>query len=407
MRRRVAVTGLGVVTPLGNSVGAFGEGLFAGRSGVGPITHFPPATLGTRIAAEVREFDPEGYRDRKIPYALQAAREAMADADGVTGDLHDRGLSIALGLELFSMDDLVAHVVQGAGPPASPRARLSFLQTPSDLVVPLLCREHGLFAPPLTHVSACAAGTDAVGTAFRLVASGRRRMVLAGGTDSMVNPLGVGGFVKIRALSRRNDDPERASRPFDQGRDGFVLGEGAAFLVLEDFEDVRNRGARVRAEVLGYGTSFDAGDISRPHPEGRGAIAAMERALADARLSADRVEAVNAHGTGTPLNDPVEALALRAVLGPNSDRVPVYAPKSMFGHLVGAAGAVEAAAAVLALERQVLPPTINLENPDPACDLNHVVGAAQPHPHSVVLSNSFGFGGQNSCILLGRPDEAR
>jgi 3-oxoacyl-[acyl-carrier-protein] synthase II len=279
-----------------------------------------------------------------------------------------------------------------------------FLQTPSDLCVSMLAQRFALCEPPLTHVSACAAGTDALGSAFRMIASGRRRWMMAGGADSMINPLGVAGFCSIGATSTDNDDPPRASRPFDARRSGFVLGEGAGILVLERLEDARARGAEVHAEICGYGASFDAHGISEPHPEGRGAIQAMTRALADAGIRPDEVDCVNAHGTGTPKNDPIETLAIKTVLGARAPRVPVCATKSMTGHLIAAAGAVEAIAAIAGMQASVVHPTINLDRPDPACDLDYVPNAARRYPHRTVLSNSFAFGGQNAAIVLKRFD---
>jgi len=400
MRRRVAVTGMGVVTPIGNTVDAFRESLLDGVSGVGPITLFDPSSLPTRIAAEVK-WDGPILRDRKITFALEAARQAL-DASGRPRG--DGGLSLGIGLELFSMDDLAAMHRPGFLPPASRKDRLSFLQTPSDLCVPLLSRRHDLRRPPLTHVSACAAGTDAIGAAFRRVADGRADWMVAGGTDSMINPLGVGGFCRIGATTTANEEPARASRPFDRRRDGFVLGEGAGMLVLEPLEAARARGATVYAEVAGYGCSFDAHGISEPHPEGRGAWQAMARALDDAGLPPSAVDVVNAHGTSTPKNDPVETAALKRLLGGRAKDVPVCATKSMIGHLISAAGAVEAVAAVACMRAGKVHPTINLDEPDPACDLDYVPRRARPHAQKVVLSNSFGFGGQNASIVLRSPD---
>jgi 3-oxoacyl-[acyl-carrier-protein] synthase II len=278
--------------------------------------------------------------------------------------------------------------------------RLTFLQTPSDLCVHLISNTHGLTCPPRTHVSACAAGTDAIGNAFRLVRSGRWRWAMAGGTDSMINPLGLAGFCKIGATSTANDPPQKASRPFDANRDGFVLGEGAGIVVLERLDDALARGATVHAEVVGYGNSFDAHGISEPHPEGRGAYQAMARAVADAGLTPDVIDCINAHGSSTPKNDPVETLAIKQLLGARAKQVPVVATKSMIGHLIAAAGAVEAIAAVLCMQSGWVHPTINLDEPDPACDLDYVPHKARPHEQRYVLSNSFGFGGQNATVLL-------
>jgi 3-oxoacyl-[acyl-carrier-protein] synthase II len=313
---------------------------------------------------------------------------------------------MGIGLELFSMDDLALSRRAGFALPTRLEERLSFMQTPSDLCVHLVAREHGLSAPPLVHVSACAAGTDAIGAAYRAIASGRRRTMLAGGTDSMINPLGVAGFCTLSATSTRNEAPARASRPFDKSRDGFVMGEGAGVLALERLEDAQARGATVLAELRGYGSSFDAHGISEPHPEGRGALQAMARALADAGLGPGDVDAINAHGTGTPKNDPVETLAIKRLLGPRAPSVPVVATKSMIGHLISAAGAVEAIAAILCMQRGVLHPTINLETPDPECDLDYVPGRARAHTQRIVLSCSYGFGGHNAALVIGQARQA-
>ena len=400
MKRRVVVTGLGVVSPIGNTVDEFGRNLFDGVSGVGPITLFDPAELPTRIAAEVRWSGPV-LRDRKITFGLEAARQAVESGGRPPGR---GGVSLGIGLELFSMADLAASRAPGFVPPADRAARLSFLQTPSDFCVQLISHRYGLTAPPLTHVSACAAGTDALGAAFRRVASGACDWMLAGGADSMINPLGVGGFCRIGATSTSNDRPTQASRPFDRRRDGFVLGEGAGMLLLESLEGAKARGAAIHAEILGYGNSFDAHGISEPHPEGRGAWQAMSAALAEGATSPDEVDAINAHGTSTPKNDPAETLAIKQLLGARAAKVPVCATKSMIGHLISAAGAVEAIAAILGMKAGRVHPTINLDEPDPACDLDYVPHRAREHRQRRVLSNSFGFGGQNASLLLGAPD---
>jgi len=403
MRHRVAVTGMGVVSPIGRTCAEFRDALFAARSGIGPITTFDPATLPTRIAAEVK-WDGDVMRDRKISFALDAARQAMADAtSGGTRPSGDGGLSLGLGLELFSMDDLAAKR-RGERAPETIAERLLYLQTPSDLCVSMLAGRFELRAPPITHVSACAAGTDAIGSAFRMIASGRRRWMMAGGADSMINPLGVAGFCSIGATSTANADPPRASRPFDRQRSGFVLGEGAGMLILERLEDAHARRADVHAEIAGYGASFDAHGISEPHPDGRGAYQAMARALQDAGVDADRIDCINAHGTATPKNDPVETLAIKRLCAARAYRIPVCATKSMIGHLIAAAGAVEAIAAIAGMKAGVAHPTINLEYPDPACDLDYVPRTARTHPQRFVLSNSFAFGGQNASLVLRRAD---
>jgi len=399
MSHRVVITGMGLVTPIGGTIEDFRCKLFAGVSGVGPITLFDPASFRTRVAAQVKEQFADAFRDRKITFACEAAKRAVMAAGG-GADRRKGGLSLGLGLELFSMDDLAASRRPGFDLPTAPRDRLTFLQTPSDLCVQLISKSYCLNQRPRTHVSACAAGTDALGTAFHLVRAGWWPWALAGGTDSMINPLGLAGFCKIGATSTRNDEPHKASRPFDANRDGFVLGEGAAILVLECLEDALARGATIHAEIVGYGNSLDAHGISEPHPEGRGAFQAMSRAVADAGVSPVVIDCINAHGSATPKNDVVETLAIKRLLGERAKRVPVVSTKSMIGHLIAAAGAVEAVAAILCMQAGMVHPTINLDEPDPACDLDYVPHTARPHEQRYVLSNSFGFGGQNAAILL-------
>ncbi|WP_437291805.1 beta-ketoacyl-[acyl-carrier-protein] synthase family protein [Sorangium sp. So ce406] len=414
-RHAVVVTGMGVVSPLGDRVDAFSDALLAGKSGIGPITVFDASTLPTRIAGQAPLPAEVPLGDRKVAFALAAARSAL-EASGLALDAGgagsgapraDAGVSLGVGLELFNMDHLAAARRPGFALPEGLAARLGFLQTPSEVCVHALGHRFGLAAPPLVHVSACAAGTDAIGAAYRLIAAGRRRVMLAGGTDSMINPLGVAGFCALQATSLRNDRPETASRPFDRTRDGFVMGEGAAVLVLERLDDARARGARILAEVAGYGSSFDAYKISDPHPEGRGAFLAMARALADAGIGADEVDAVNAHGTGTPKNDPAETLALKRLLGERARGVPISATKSMIGHLISASGAVEAVAAIACMLRGAVHPTINLHEPDPACDLDYVPNEARAHRQRHVLSSSYGFGGHNAAIVLRHPEAIR
>jgi 3-oxoacyl-[acyl-carrier-protein] synthase II len=402
---RVVVTGMGVVCPLGASVEGFAQGLFEGRSGVRRISLFDAATFPTRIAGEAPLPDDVPLGDRKVAFALEAARQAMrhASASGTAPRLgKDAAISMGVGLELFSMVDLVTSRRAGFVLPATLRERLSFLQTPSDTCIAMMAREHGCFGSPRVHVSACAAGTDAIGAAARLIARGSVRTALAGGTDSMINPLGVAGFCTLSATSTRNDEPQRASRPFDRTRDGFVMGEGAGVLVLERLDDALGRGASILAEVSGYGSSLDAYGISEPHPEGRGAWQAMVRALDDAGLGPGDVDAINAHGTSTRKNDPVETLAIKRLLGERAGRVPICATKSMIGHLISAAGAVEAIAAICCIERGWVHPTINLESPDPDCDLDYVPNRARPHVQRHVLSTSYGFGGHNAALVLSR-----
>ncbi len=411
MKHRVVVTGMGVVAPIGRTVDEFLDSVLSGRSGGAAISLFDPASLPTRIAAQVNFASvgaelapPLLIRDRKITFALDAARQALDDAHACgTAPAGDGGLSLGIGLELFSMEDAVAKRRDNSLPDDR-RDRLTFLQTPSDLCVSMLTAQHGLTAPPSTHVSACAAGTDAIGNAARLIALGRRRWMLAGGADSMINPLGVAGFCSIGAMSTSNDDPAGASRPFDRRRNGFVLGEGAGMLVLERLSDAESRGARIYAEIAGYGTSFDAHGISEPHPEGRGAFQAMQRALAAAGIGPEAIDCINAHGTATPKNDLVETLAIKRLLGSKAYGVPVCGTKSMIGHLISAAGAVEAVAAIGCMNKRWVHPTINLDEPDARCDLDYVPKTARRHEQQFVLSNSFAFGGQNASIVIRRGD---
>ena len=403
--KRVAVTGMGVVSPLGSDLGKFSDCLLAGESAAAPITVFDASHLPTRIAAEARlDAGSIALKDRKIAFAETAVRHAIEDAQrhGAALDAHytagGSGVSLGIGLELFSMPDMLAFLAQGSVPDGT--QPLTFLQTPSDLCLHAISHAHGLTKPPMMHVSACAAATDAIGMAFRMVREGRRSWMLAGGSDSMLNPLGVAGFCKLEAMTTRNNDPKHASRPFDRDRDGFLLGEGAGIVVLEDLDEAQYRGATIYAEILGYGSSFDAHGISEPHPEGDGAVLAMSRALRDARLSANEVCHINAHGTSTPKNDPIETRAIRRLFGEHADRITVHSTKSMIGHLISASGAVELIAHISCAARGWVHPTINIENRDPQCDLDYVDnGPRRIGPH-VFLKNSFGFGGQNAALAV-------
>ncbi len=406
MNHRVVITGMGVVSPIGVTIADFETSLFAGTSGVGPMTLFDPGQFPCRIAAEVKTSVCDKFRDRKIGFALVAAEQAIQDAglDPSTG-LSSAGLSLGIGLEVLDLQNLLTWSRQGVSlDHESWERRLTFLQTPSDLCAHLISHRWGMQVPPQVHVSACAAGTDAIGAAFHEIRSGRRQIMLAGGTDSMINPLGVGGFCKLRALSTRNDSPTQASRPFDRSRDGFVLGEGAGLLVLENRDVAIARRARIHAEIVGYGNSFDAHGISEPHPEGRGAFQAMSRAIRDAGIGPEQIDCINAHGSSTPKNDAMETIAIKQLLGDRAGSVPVVSTKSMIGHLIAAAGAVEVIAATLCLQNGKVHPTINLTDPDPDCDLDYVPGSVRLHTQRYVLSNSFAFGGQNAALVLRRKD---
>lgn len=421
MKERVVVTGLGVMCSIGNTVEEFSESLFQGKSGAGPITLFDPASLATRVAAEVKLTSAQllqldggrcneyswALSDRKVAFALLAVRQAMAQAFGSVKPTHSEKafVSLGVGLELFSMVDLAKSKQPNFSWPTG-LEKQAFLQTPSDVAAKIIQREYDLGAPSMVHVSACAAGTDSIGAAYRAIASGRRSWAIAGGTDSMVNPLGVGGFCTLSATTTRNHEPTKASRPFDRTRDGFLLGEGAAMLVLERHQDATARGAVLLGEILGYGNSFDAFGISEPHPDGEGALTAIKRALRDANVSVDEIDAINAHGTSTPKNDVIETIVYHRLLSDRAKQVPTVSTKSMIGHCISAAGSVEAVATLICMGKDRLHPTINLYEPDPQCDLDYVPNVARDHKQDIVLSNSYAFGGQNASIVLAGPRRA-
>jgi 3-oxoacyl-[acyl-carrier-protein] synthase II len=383
--------------------------LLQGVSGISRVTRFDASGLSTKIAGEVDLVRAELERyELKTAFALRAAKSAMKQATecGTVPGSSGRGAramaSMGLGLELFSMDDLMLSRQQGFEFSKVLSERLTFMQTPSDLPVHLLSHRYGLGLPPSVHVSACAAGTDAIGSAMRAIAEGRADWALAGGTDSMINPLGFAGFCTLDAMSRRNDEPQRASRPFSRTRDGFVMGEGAGVLILEPLQAALARGATPLALITGYGCSFDAHAITEPHPEGRGALAAMRDALADPGILPSDLSAINAHGTSTIKNDLAESAAIAALMGPAANNVAVVSTKSMIGHLISAAGAVEAIAAILCMRAGWLHPTINLEDPDPGCPLDYVANSARAVAQRHVLSCSYGFGGMNSAIVISK-----
>lgn len=414
---RIAITGMGVVSPIGTGREAFWSALTAGRSGIGPITLFDASAFPVRIGGEVDDFDSarvtarfpqvDGLRDRKVLLALAAAEEAIADAELSDAQLRDAVLCFGVGLEAFWLQDLTPY----AGSDDVSRAiarhmvrdqRDRMLQTPLDHTGRVLGERYGLFGGRYTNCSACAAGAQAIGEAWQLLGEGEATVALAGAADSMLNPLGLGGFSLLRVLSDENDQPQRACRPFDVTRKGTVLGEGSAFVVLETFEGAAARGASVYAELLGYASSLDAYRVSDPDPGGRGAVRSMTGALQAASLEAADVDCVNAHGTGTPKNDVVETEAIKESLGGRASQIPVHAVKSMTGHMIAASGAAEAAAAVLTIARRTVPPTINLQKPDARCDLDYVAEGAREFDGRTVLSNSFGFGGQNATLIFGR-----
>ncbi len=413
MSRRVAITGLGTVSPCGPDVPSTWEALLAGRSAVGPITAFDASGWPVRIAAEVRGFDPvarfgrlEARRmDRFAALARAAAEEAVVDAglDLPGPDPERVGVYVGTGIggigTLFEASrTFLAEGPRSLSPFFLPRVL-------AHMGAAQVALRFGARGPCLCVDTACAAGAHALGEAWRALRAGDADVVLAGGAEAAVSPLAVAGFMAMKVLSRRNDDPTRASRPFDAGRDGFVLGEGAAVLVLEAWEHAVRRGARIHAELAGYALTCDAWHLTSPDPEGDGAARCMALALRSASLEPCEVGHVNAHGTSTSTNDVLETRAIRRVFGAHADRLAVSSTKSVTGHLLGAAGALEAVATVLALREGIVPPTANLEQPDPECDLDYVPGTARRRPLAAAITNSFAFGGTNACLALRRHEE--
>ncbi|MFC2029399.1 beta-ketoacyl-ACP synthase II [Chloroflexota bacterium] len=414
MRERVVVTGLGAVTPLGNDVPSSWAGMVAGRSGVGPITQYDASDQRVRIAAEAKEFDPVAVLSLKrarraarfTQMALVAAGEAIDDAGLAFGE-NDSGdeVSVLVGSGIGGMEVLLdsADTMHERG-----ARRVSALTIPmmmANAPAGEIAIEYGLRGLSFCTVSACASGAHAIGEAVRLIGVGAGDVVICGATEAWVHPLAVAAFDNMQALSRRNDDPQGASRPFDADRDGFVLGEGAGIFVLESVTHALARGARIYAEVVGYGASTDAYHITAPDKEGAGAVLSMQRALNDAGFGPEEIDYINAHGTSTPLNDATETRAIHSVFGDHATRVPISSTKSMIGHLLGAAGAVEALTCIKTLETGVLHPTINQETADPDCDLDYVPNQARETNPRTVLSNSFGFGGHNTTLIFSNWEE--
>jgi len=409
-RRRVVLTGLGIVSPIGNSVAQAWEAALAGKGGITRITRFDASRLASQIAGEVKDFDVAPYMSPKearrmdlfIHYGMAAGLQAWRDCGlQITPQNAERvGINFGSGIGGLPMIETMHEELKQSGP-----RRISPFFIPGsiiNMVAGLLSIEVGAKGPNLAMVTACTTSTHCIGEAMKSIRYGEAEVMIAGGAEAVVTELSVGGFAAARALSTRNDDPATASRPWDKDRDGFVLGEGAGAVVLEEYEHAKARGARIYAEILGYGASADAYHMTAPPEDGDGGYRAMRNALKDAELGADRVDYINAHGTSTPLGDIAETIAIKRLLGSRSHKVAVNSTKSMTGHLLGAAGAVEAVFSALALRDQVSPPTINLRTPDPACDLDYVPNSARRMPIKVALSNSFGFGGTNGTLVLGR-----
>ncbi len=409
MARRVVVTGLGLVSPLGIGTRPTWEGLISGRSGVGPITRFDASEYSVRIAAEVHGFDPADWMPAKeikkfdlfVHYAVAAADMALADSGLEVNEVNAERVGVVMGSGIGglpsieqSRDNLRDRGPRRVSPFFIPGA---IINMPSGVV----SIRTGAKGPNSATCTACSTAAHAIGDALLYIRHGYADAIVAGGTEAVVTPMAVAGFASMRALSTRNDEPEKASRPWDRRRDGFVMGEGAGVVVLEEYEHARRRGATILAEVLGFGMSSDAYHISAPSDDGDGAVRVMRAALADARMDPDRIDYINAHGTATPVGDRIETIAVKEVFGDHARRLAVSSTKSMTGHLLGAAGGLEFAISVLAIREGCVPPTINLDEPDPENDLDYVPHTAREMPVRVALTNSFGFGGTNACLVIG------
>ena len=412
-QKRVVVTGLGAITPLGTGVLKFWEGLKTGRNGVGLVTQFDCSAIATRIAAPVTDFAPEDHLDKKdakrmdrfAQFAAAASFEAVQDAQlSITDENRARvGVYIGSGIGgIATFEDQHTKMLEGGLGRVSPFFIPMMI---ANMGTGNVAKMLGAQGPSECPVTACATSSNSIGDAFAVIRRGQADAMIAGGSEAAIVPIAMAGFSNMRAMSRRNDDPAHASRPFDVGRDGFILGEGGGIVVLEELEFARARGARIYAEIVGYGASNDAYDMVHGAPEGRGVRQAIQATLTDAGLAPEAVGYINAHGTSTPSGDPLEIAGIKAVFGPHAYKLAVSSTKSMTGHLLGAAGGVEAIATVLALHHGVLPPTINLETPDPECDLDFVPHTARQQQVDAALSNSFGFGGHNATLAFRRWQE--
>lgn len=411
-RRRVVVTGMGLVTPLGTTLDESWQGVLAGRSGVAAIEDFDTSAFTTRFAAQVKNFNIEDYLSKKdarkmdlfIQYGMAAAIQAVTDSGLETTENNAEriGCAIGSGIGGLPMIERNHDLLQQGGP-----RKISPFFVPGSIINMIsgnLAIRYGFRGPNIAITTACTSGTHNIGYSARTIAYGDADIMVCGGAEAASTPLGLGGFAAARALSTRNDDPTAASRPWDKDRDGFVLGDGAGVLVLEEYEHAKARGAKIYAEIAGFGMSDDAYHMTLPPEDGRGAAAAMRNAIKDAGLNPDQIDYINAHGTSTPAGDLAESRAIEAVLGAAASKVAVSSTKSMIGHLLGAAGAVEAVFSILAIRDQIAPPTINLENPQEGCNLDYVPNTARKMPIQHALSNSFGFGGTNGSLIFSKVD---
>ncbi|MBF2056403.1 MAG: beta-ketoacyl-ACP synthase II [Cyanobacterium sp. T60_A2020_053] len=406
--KRVVVTGLGAITPIGNNLEQYWQSLKEGKNGIGLITLFDTTDQVCKIAGEVKNFDPLQYMDKKeakrmarfSQFAVATSKQALADANLVIDDsnAHDIGIIIGTGVGGLKVMEDQQEILLSKGP-----GRVTPFLVPTmiaNMAAGLTAIHTGAKGPNSCPVTACAAGSNAIGDAFRLVSSGYAKAMICGGTEAAVTPLAMAGFASAKALSTRNDSPETASRPFDRDRDGFVMGEGCGILILEELNHAVARGARIYAEMVGYGMTCDAYHMTAPVPEGLGATRAIELALKDAGLTPDQIDYINAHGTSTPANDKTETKAIKNALGDNARNIAISSTKSMTGHLLGASGGIEAVATVMAIANDHVPPTINLTTPDDDCDLDYVAEGSRALDVNVALSNSFGFGGHNVTLAF-------
>ena len=408
MKRRVVVTGLGALTPLGNSVEESWEGAIAGRSGIGPITKFDSSSFSSKIAGELKNFDPQQYVDKKeirryddfAIYALAASEMAMADAALTINNEFSSRAGVIIGSAIGGVSTIASEirVLIKSGPrKISPFAVPAIL---ANLAAGHVSIRFGAKGPINCAVTACAAGTSAIGDAYKTIAYGDADIMITGGVEAAISPLAVGGFCAMRALSVRNNEPQKASRPFDKDRNGFVIGEGCGIIILEELSFALKRGARVYAEVAGYGCTSDAFHMAAPPPGHEGAARSMQVAIQDAGLQPTDIDYINAHGTSTPLNDLYETQAIKSLFGDHAKKLMVSSTKSMTGHMLGATGGAEAIFAIKALQQGIIPPTINLDNPDPECDLDYVPKVARHKKINIAMSNTFGFGGVNAVLVL-------
>ncbi|MDQ3057163.1 MAG: beta-ketoacyl-ACP synthase II [Pseudomonadota bacterium] len=409
-KRRVVVTGLGIISPLGNDLASSWDGIINGRSGIGPITHFDASAFPTRIAGEVKNFDVAAFINAKdikkmdtfVHYGVAAGLMAMRDAGlEISGEDAER-IGIAVGAGIGGISGIEETTLKNAH--SGPR-KISPFYVPSTIINMIagnLSIMTGAKGPNIAAVSACTTATHNIGLAMRMIQYGEADAMVAGGAEFATTPTSVGGFCAMKALSTRNDEPERASRPWDRDRDGFVMGDGAGIVVIEEYERAKARGARIYCELAGFGMSGDAYHMTAPSENGEGAARCMRNAIKDAGLNADEIGYINAHGTSTPAGDLAETMAVKTALGPHAMKTMVSSTKSMTGHLLGAAGGLEAGITALAVRHQIAPPTANLDNPDPACDLDYAPHTARPMKIDYALSNSFGFGGTNGTLLVKR-----